>query len=202
MRVTLTSLCSVYLIVASSRARAETPLSANVDDKNEENAIGVRDLSPLRRDGAVGPRQSWMFADAQWDAFQGTDHHPIDEEMFFRIVGRDDLVRRYDHKSAVKKTLTYGGGALLVGGLVFAGTVASLNTNNNQNLYVGGSSPSSSVMSPVWGLAIAGAGLIAILVGHNLDPTPIDADQAGALARGYDRSLRPNSGISETASRE
>jgi hypothetical protein len=196
------------LIVASSAARAETALSVNADgkadDKAEENAIGVRDLSSLRRDGAVGPRQSWMFGDAQWDAFQGRDHRPIDEEMFFRIVGRDDLVRRYDRKLAVKKTLTYSGGALLVGGLVFAGTVASLNATNNQNLYVGSGPPSSSVMSPVWGLAIAGAGLIAILVGHNLDPTPIDADQAGALARGYDRSLGlgPNSGISETAARE
>jgi hypothetical protein len=36
-------------------------------------------------------------------------------------------------------------------------------------------------------------------VGHNLDPTPIDAD---ALARDYDRSLRARLGMSETASRK
>ncbi len=52
------------------------------------------------------------------------------------------------------------------------------------------------------GLAIAGAGMVAILVGHNLDPTPIDTDQADALARSYDASLHASFGISEAVSRE
>ena len=54
-------------------------------------------------------------------------------------------------------------------------------------------------MSPSWGLAIAGAGLVGLIVGHYIDPTPINAGEADALARDYDQSLKSRLGISETA---
>lgn len=174
-----------------------TPAPRKTDPKAQ--ALGVRDLTTVRRDGTAGDRQHWLFPDGPWDAFQGADHHPIDDEAFFQIVGREDLLRRYQHKSIVKKSLSYGGGALLVGGLLFASVAAVLDKDGDQTLYLG-SAPPRSGPSPVWGLAVAGAGLAAAIAGHVLDPRPIDADAAETLARDYDRGLRTSLGISEVAS--
>ncbi len=57
-------------------------------------------------------------------------------------------------------------------------------------------------MSPDWGLAIAAAGVVGLIVGHYIDPTPVNAGEADALARDYDQSLKSRLGISETAARE
>jgi hypothetical protein len=171
---------------AATSARADAGSGAGTpEDRYQGQALGVRDLTTVRRDGTVGNRQHWLLPDGPWDAFQGADHHPIDDEAFFRIVGREDLLRRYQHKSIVKKSLTYGGGALLVGGLLFAGAVAALRGSGDQTLYLGSASPHSPGPSPMWGLAVAGAGFAAVIAGHLLDPRPIDADTAEALARDY-----------------
>jgi hypothetical protein len=187
---------------AAAPARAEAGAGAGTpEDRYQAQALGVRDLTTVRRDGTAGERQHWLLPDGPWDAFQGADHHPIDDEAFFRIVGREDLLRRYQHKSIVKNSLSYGGGALLVGGLLFAGAAALSNANGDQTLYLGGGSSHSSGPSPFWGLAVATTGLVAAIVGHVLDPRPIDADAAEALARDYDRDLRVGLGISEMTSR-
>jgi hypothetical protein len=188
-------------LFAAASARAEAGSGAGTpEDRYQTQALGVRDLTTGRRDGMAGERQHWLLPDGPWDAFQGADHHPIDDEAFFKIVGREDLLRRYQHKSIVKKSLTYGGSALLVGGLLFASAVAALERNEAQTLYLGSAPPQSSGPSPVWGLAVAGAGLAAAIAGHVLDPRPIDADTAEGLARDYDHNLRTSLGISETAS--
>jgi hypothetical protein len=57
-------------------------------------------------------------------------------------------------------------------------------------------------VSPGWGLAIAGAGLVGLVVGHYLNPTPINAGEADAIARDYDQLLKSRLGISETALRD
>jgi hypothetical protein len=186
---------------ASARAEAGSGAGAGTpEDRYQTQALGVRDLTTVRRDGTAGDRQHWLLPDGPWDAFQGADHHPIDDEAFCKIVGREDLLRRYQHKSIVKKSLTYGGSALLVGGLLFASALAIRDRNDNQILYLGGPPGRSPDPSPVWGLAAAGAGLAAVIAGHALDPRPIDADAAEGLARDYDRGLRTSLGISETAS--
>jgi hypothetical protein len=191
-----------WFAAASARAEAGSGAGAGTpEDRYQMQALGVRDLTTVRRDGTAGDRQHWLLPDGPWDAFQGADHHPIDDEAFFRIVGREDLLRRYRHKSIVKKSLSYGGGALLAGGLLFAGAVAGLERNEDQNLHLGGAPPRSAGPTPLWGLAVAGVGLAATIVGQVLDPRPIDADTAEALARDYDRELRASLGVSEMTSR-
>ena len=149
-----------------------------------------------------------MYAEGKWDAFRGPDHHPIDEEAFFRIVGREDLLFRYQHKAAIKTAVTVAGGALILSGLVFA-EIAHLQERNG-GYYADaypcpspGCSPSDhSGVSPGWGLAIAGAGVVGLIVGHYLNPTPINAGEADAIARDYDQLLKSRLGISETAARD
>ena len=169
----------------------------------DEQAVGVRNLGrPSGELAPSGERPSWMYAEGKWDAFRGPDHHPIDEEAFFRIVGRNDLLRRYHHEAVVKKSLTIGGGSLVFGGLLFAAITSALRYGGAQPAIVCEGGPCTANRpgpSPVWGLAVAGAGVISVIAGHSLDPTPIDADQADALARDYDRSLRSRVGLSETS---
>lgn len=185
-------------ICASAHAQTAPPTAPA--SAYEEQAVGVRNLTPL----TTAERSA--LPDTPWDAFQGRDHHPIDEEAFFRIVGRDDLLGRYHRTAIVKKGLTIGGGALIFGGLIFAAISTSLRFGGAQPAIgcVGTdcSSASSRGPSPVWGLAIAGAGAVSLIVGQGVDPTPIDTEEADGLARSYDRSLQSRLGICETTARE
>ena len=99
------------------------------------------------------------------------------------------------------------GGALILGGLVFA-EIAHFQQRSGGYYAEAypcpspGCAPSDrSGVSPGWGLAIAGAGLVGLMVGHYLNPTPVNAGEADALARDYDQSLKSRLGISETALR-
>ncbi len=193
-------------LCASAHAQA-TPPAAPVSAYDEQ-AVGVRNLgSANREEPPSGERPSWMYAGGKWDAFRGPDHHPISEEAFYRIVGREDLLFRYQHKAAIKTAVTVSGGALILGGLIFAG-IADLQERNN--VYPAASACPSpgcplsehSGVSPRWGLAIAGAGLVGLIVGHYLNPTPVSAGEADALARDYDQLLKSRLGISETALRD
>jgi hypothetical protein len=167
----------------------------------EQQALGVRNLHLAGRDlAADGGRQAWMYPDAPWDAFRGPDHHPISEEAFFRIVGRDDLLTRYRHEALFRHVLTASGGAALAGGLIFAWIEYLYRTEPPQISYPGSPPPQPGI-SAKWGFAIAGAGLLTMIVSHHLDPTPIDAGEADRLARDYDQSLRSRLGLTETAAR-
>jgi hypothetical protein len=205
MRLASTVLCLVWTVATASRLHAETPPAPVADPGYEQQAVGVRNLTHLARAGS-GRDRADAWADAPWDAFQGHDHHPIDEETFFRIVGRDDLLQRHHRKALVKSSLTYGGGALIVGGLVFA-ALSALSRAHFGGQAAGACTtpdfcdPKPSGPSPYWGLGIAATGLVSIFVGHTITPTPIDADEADHLARDYDQSLRTSLGVSETASR-
>jgi hypothetical protein len=189
-------------------AHAQTPSPPAPASAYDEQAVGVRNLGSANRETPPsGERPGWMYAEGKWDAFRGPDHHPISQEAFYRIVGREDLLFRYQHKSAIKTAVTVSSGALTLGGLIFAG-VADL--YKQRAVYPAasacpspGCSPSAqSGVSPGWGLAIAGAGLVGLIVGHYIDPTPVNAGEADALARDYDRLLKSRLGISETAARE
>ena len=194
-------------LCASAHAQMAPP--AAPASAYDEQAVGVRSLGGTR--GEVPPsgeRPSWMYAEGKWDAFRGPDHHPINQETFYRIVGREDLLFRYQNKAAIKTAVTVSSGALTLGGLIFA-AVAALPRGNA--VYAAASAcPSSSAcspsgqsgVSPGWGLAIAGAGLVGLIVGHYIDPTPVNAGEADALARDYDQSLKSRLGISETAARD
>ena len=101
-------------------AHAQTPSPAAPASAYDEQAVGVRNLgSGIATSPRSGERPDWMYA-GKWDAFRGPDQHPISEEAFYRIVGRDDLLFRYQHKAAIKTALTVSGGALVLGGLIFA----------------------------------------------------------------------------------
>jgi hypothetical protein len=190
-------------------AHAQAPSPAAPASAYDEQAIGVRNLGSANRETpSSGERPEWLYADRKWDVFRGPDHHPISEEAFYRIVGREDLLFRYQHKAAIKTAVLVSGGALILGGLIFA-EIAHLEEQSG-GYYASaypcpspGCSPSDhSSVSPRWGLAIAGAGLVGLIVGHYLNPTPVNAGEADALARDYDQLLKSRLGISETASRD
>jgi hypothetical protein len=190
-------------------ARAQDAPRAVPAGTYEAQAIGIRGLGGTGGELAPsGERPSWMSADGKWDAFRGPDHHPISEEAFYRIVGREDLLFRYQHQAAIKTAMTVSGGALILGGLLFAG-IADM--ENRNNLYPAtaacpsssGCSPAGhSGVSPRWGLALAGAGLVDLIVGRCLNPTPVNPSEADSLARDYDQLLKSRLGISETATRD
>jgi hypothetical protein len=187
-------------------ARAQSAPAADVEVAYEQQALGVRHLVDPLRDGTTEDAQGQPTYNGKWDAFGGLEHRPLDEAAFFRIVGRDDLAHRYVRKERIKKGVTAGGGTLLVGGLIFA-ALAELSTGAQgavacPSSATGCGSQSSQWVSPTWGLATASAGLVALIVGHLLDPTPIGPDEADRLARDYDQSLRDRLGISETARRD
>src|SRR5579884_3049144 len=165
---------------AAARADAPSDRLAAYDDQ----AVGVRTIVPLGRDGAtVDPAGS-----VKWDAFQGRDHHPIDEETFFRVVGREDLVRRSHHRAVLKKSLMAGGGLAIAGGALYA--LVTFLGNQGQPAVAPcassatscGTSPNRSP-SPAWGLIGVGTGLASVLIGHALNPSPIGAAEADQLAR-------------------
>lgn len=207
MRLVSLLVCSVWLVASVNTARAEAPPPAPGNDGSyEAEAVGVRNLTPLPSSERSDRSERSALPDTPWDACQGRDHHPIDEEAFFRIVGRDDLLGRYHRRAVVKKGLKIGGGTLIFGGLIFAAISTSLRFGGAQPAVgcegTDCSSASSRGPSPVWGLAIAGAGAVSLIVGHSLDPTPIDANEADSLARTYDQSLQRRLGFFETAVRE
>jgi hypothetical protein len=190
-------------------AHAQTPSPPAPASAYDEQAVGVRNLGAANRETPpAGERPDWRYAEGKWDAFRGPDHHPISQEAFYRIVGRQDLLFRYQNRAAIKTAVTVSGGALILGGLIFA-EIAHFQARSGgyyASAYPcpspGCSSSDHSSVSPGWGLAIAAAGLVGLIVGHYLDPTPVNAGEADALARDYDQLLKSRLGISETAARD
>ncbi len=193
MRFALSLLGLSFSAAICASAQAQVTPPAAPASAYDEQAVGVRTLGGTGGElPPSGERPSWMYADGKWDAFRGPDHHPISEEAFYRIVGREDLLFRYQHKAGIKTAMMVSGGALILGGLLFA-TIADM--ENRNNLYPAtpacpssGCSPSDhSGVSPRWGLAIAGAGLVDLIVGCILNRTPVNAGEAVALARDNDQ---------------
>jgi hypothetical protein len=209
MRLASSLLGLSFSVGLCSLAHAQTTPAAPPTSAYDEQAVGVRSLGAANRETPPsGERPDWMYAEGKWDAFRGPDHHPISEEAFYRIVGREDLLFRYQHRAAIKTAVTVSGGALILGGLIFA-EIAHLQERSggyNAEAYPcpsPGCTPSDhSGVSPRWGLAIAGAGVVGLIVGHYLNPTPVNAGEADALARDYDQLLKSRLGISETAARD
>jgi len=106
---------------APSAAHSQPPTPTDTEAACERQALGVRNLRLSGRDlSAPGDRRQWMYGPGTWDAFRGPDHQPISEEAFYRILGRDDLLSRYQAKARVKNGLAIGGGTLVLGGAIFA----------------------------------------------------------------------------------
>lgn len=175
------------LSLGAGVARAQAP--ADRIAAYEDQAVGVRTITPLGSDQRP--------ARPDWDAFQGRDHHPIDPEIFLRIVGRDDLARRYRHKEILKKSLTAIGGTAAVAGLLYAVVPYLILRSSGGGCADGCSSPQPGIGGA--GLAIAAAGLVTLLVGHTLNPSPIDAAEADRLARDHNDQLQPQLGLSDVA---
>ena len=202
----LASFAALSLVVAvSASARAQSP-APDARTAYQRQALGVRNLHLVGLDlSAASDRQAWMYGHGAWDAFRGLDHHPISEEAFYRIVGRDDLLRRYEHTARVKKGLAIGSGALILGGAIFAAVTALRRGNMGSSTPACTSAPCYTPPlpgpSPDWGFAVAGTGIVSLIVSQFIDPTPIGADEADRLARDYNQSLRHSLGLTDTASR-
>jgi hypothetical protein len=209
MRVSSLLALTVVFVGAPSIARAQSAAPPDAEAAYEQEAVGVRHLITPLRDGTTPDREGRALYSGRWDAFLGPDHHPIDQSAFYRIVGCDDLVGSYQHRARVKLGVSVGSGVLLAGGIIFATVAELMNHPVGAQPATGcpypgcGELPASpQPVSPAWGLAIAGTGLVGLIVAHYLDPTPIDADEADRLARDYDRSLRDRLGVTETAARD
>jgi hypothetical protein len=172
MRCSVASLVVVVGLCGGGLARAQAPSDRIA--AYERQWVGVRTIVPLALDGRSVDRA----ARPAWDAFQGPDNHPIDQATFFRIVGREDLVRRSEHKLAVKSTLRVTGGVVIAAGLTWS-ALALL-----AHLEAGGpascTNPCTSTgawpgwIDPRLGLGVAAVGLVPYLIGRAIDPTPID----------------------------
>ena len=190
------------IVAASASAHAQSAPPLDARSGYAQQALGVRNL---RLDGqdlsSAGDRQEWMYGPGSWDAFRGLDHHPISEDAFYRIVGRDDLLRRYEHTARIKKGLAITGGALILGGAIFA-AIAYLRRAENSTPVCATPSCAASPLpgpSPNWGLAIAGSGVVSMIISQFINPSPIDAGEADRLARDYDQTLLTHLGLSEAA---
>jgi len=197
MRRFAASLGLLTWLCGSGLARGESP--GDPIAAYERQAVGVRTIVPLALDGKTVDRA----ARPAWDVFQGPDNHPIDEKTFFRVVGREDLVRRYDHKLAVKRTLKVTGGIAIATGLTWS-LVTLLSrprwaASNNCNNPCTDTGAWPGWIDPRLGLGLAAVGVVPYLIGAAIDPTPIDAQEASALARQYDRQLRARLGLSDLA---
>lgn len=180
----------------AGRARAESAPSADAMASYQQQEIGVRHLVYPLRDGSSADDQGHVRYDGRWDAFQGADHHPLDDAAFFRLVGRDDLLTRYQRWSTVKRAVGAGGWVLVVGGAM-AVTIGALG-GGGQPVDTGTTSSSRRSVE-LTGLALIGGGIVSLLVSHFIDPTPVGADEADRLARDYDQSLRGRLGLTDTA---
>ena len=99
----------------------------------------------------------------------------LERTDFYRLVGRDDLARRYERRRTIAIVGIAGGLALgLAGGL----------------MYSGAKDPSSSTASV--GVGLVGGGLVAIAVGaiFALRMDPVSEDEAHDLASDYNAQLR------------
>jgi len=182
----------VTLLAAPSVARAETGGDALA--AYEDRAVGVRTIVPLGRDGVTLDRTG----NVTWDAFHGRDHHPIDEEAFFRIVGGDDLATRYHRKAVVTRSLNISGGAAIAGGLIYS-FFAFWYEHPVSGPSCLGCTVQPTGPSPSWGLVAAGAGLASLVLGHTLSSSPIGAEEADRLARDHDEQLKASLGLSDVA---
>jgi hypothetical protein len=191
------TLTAVVAVPAAGRAQS-TPTSDAIA-AYEKEAVLVRHLVLPLRDGTTADEQGHVRYTGKWDAFVGIDHHPIDEAAFYRIVGRDDLLHRYQVKARIKTGLALAGGALMLGGAMVA-MIAQLERSSGVQVTCVGCARSGP--SPLWGLAIAGTGLVTLITSGFLTPSPIDADEADRLASDHDRELRSRLGLTDTAGRE
>ncbi|HLK89327.1 MAG TPA: hypothetical protein VKZ18_05510 [Polyangia bacterium] len=187
-------------VAAPSGARAQSAADSDALSAYDEQAVGVRHLVVPLRDGTTTDQQGRVLYSGEWDAFQGPDHHPIDEEAFFRIVGRDDLARRHHREAIVKRSLSVGGWVLVLGGAIATGVAVMPRAQPAVGYQGGGPAPYG--LNPAWSLGAMGAGLVSIIVSHFLDPTPVNADEADRLARDHDRSLQSRFGLTDTAARD
>lgn len=186
-------LAAAGLIATAAVAQAQTASEgATPDGTYDAKVVGIRRVPPLERGGSV-PVQSLPSSRFAWDAFEGADHHAIPDEEFFQIVGREDLLSRYRHRRILRKALMYSAWPLIVGGLTFATLEYSYRNESDENL----GSPRG--VSPGWGLGIASAGVISLVVGYLINPKPIPVDEADAAANEYNRSLRLRLGLPEYA---
>jgi hypothetical protein len=163
-----------------------------------QQTLGVRHLVYPLRDGTTVDERGQVRYDGRWDAFQGPDHHPIDEASFFRTVGREDLLTRHQRWSAVKRGLGASRWVLVVGGAmaIVIGSARGL----GQPAATGQDSSSQRTLK-LTGLALIGGGVVSLLLSHFIDPTPVGADEADRLARDYDQSLRRDVGMTDAASK-
>ena len=119
MRLALSLIGLSFSAALCASAHAQTPSPAAPASAYDEQAVGVRNLGgtsasspPASVPAGCTPRKVGRVS--------RSDHHPIDQEAFFRIVGREDLLFRYQNRAAIKTAVKVSGGALILGGLVFA----------------------------------------------------------------------------------
>jgi len=164
---------------------------ADAQDQYDEQAIGFDDF------GAVVASHGTITGTVQWSSpYQGKYKKPLLGQDFYRAVGRDDLVKQYEDRAALKTGLLVGGGLALLAGTIAATVIASSQTTTCSAIAPGsftlptctGPGP----VDPVLGvLAVGGivGGGIAVVSGASIDPDPMDTVGKRQLAEAYNREL-------------
>lgn len=118
--------------------------------------------------------------------FRGVARMPISKESFFRLLVRPDLLGRLEARSSRRRGLLIAGGASL--GLAVILSIAGGATSINTEL---GSGLSGTTQGLLAGAGIAGALGLGLLVGGAvLNPDPVSAAEAQALAEAHNAGLR------------
>jgi hypothetical protein len=169
----------VTLAARTARAQTAVPTSDQMapgEARLHDSQLGIRDLGLAQRDTAWDGRL--------WAAYRGEGHQRIDSESFLRLVGRPDLARSNHRRTIARTTLLFSGWALLA-----AGTVVT--TSAWTALCCGNETSSRPLLGANVGIALAAQGLVGVLEGSSIEPQPIDAAEAAALAARYNAAVRP-----------
>jgi len=169
---------------------ADVPL-AEAQEQYEQQAIGFDDF------GGVVTEHGVVKGTVQWSSpYQGKYKRPLEGVDFYRALGRQDLVKQYEDRSALKTGLLLGGGLTALAGLIAATVMASSQISTCTPSPPGSFAlPTCTTPAPVdpalgW-LAVGGivAGGVVTIVGAGINPDPVGDVGKRQLAESYNREL-------------
>jgi hypothetical protein len=161
------------------------------EEQYDEQAIGFDDF------GSVVTSHGAVTGTVQWSSpYQGKYKKPLVGADFYRAIGRDDLVKQYEDRAALKTGLLVGGGLALLAGTIAAAVIGSSQTTTCSPVAPGSfTMPTCTGPGPVdpalGFLAVGGivGGGIVMISGAAVDPDPVGTVGKRQLAEAYNRDL-------------
>ena len=177
-----------------------SPAVAGKGREDSPDLDGLDDLTPearaeyLQKYLSVGEGVEVVLAgnytkvEPTYTVYQGRYRKKLDEDVFYKLVDRTDLVRAYEGRRALKVGLMVAGGAAIVGGLVYGATqLGGCNRSVSDPLFdaecVHRTIP---IVPPVMVLG----GVALATVGFALNNHPVEPHDMRRLADEYNQELR------------